>query len=160
MIYTVSPATTTVNHPGRRTTDSRLADDSQVRRPAFLFNRRQHRSQERTRSVVHDRSRYQIFAITCPFHDDAFWAALKEHSPAEWADAVAFDHAIRNGSARANADGHPLRGSFFLHASRVPLDEVVLRPRRILYGERPGCGPWTCPHPEPAGAGAGRREVA
>ena len=34
--------------------------------------------------------------------------------PAEWADAVAFDAAIRHGSARigaANADGHPLRGT-------------------------------------------------
>ena len=59
---------------------------------------------------------------------------------------------------------HLLRGTFFLHASRVPLDEVVLRTRRILHEDRPGCGPWTCPHTEPVdapvGASAGRREVA
>ena len=60
----------------------------------------------------------------------------------------AFDKAIRNGSARANADGHPLRGSFYLHPSRVPLDQAVLRPRsRRVDG--PGCGPWTCPHTPP-----------
>ena len=64
-----------------------------------------------------------------PFHDDGFWTALKADSPAEWADAVAFDAAIRHGSARANADGHPLRGQFFLLRQRVPLDQVVLRPR-------------------------------
>ena len=60
-------------------------------------------------------------------------------SPAEWADAVAFDAAIRHGSARANADGHPLRGQFFLHRQRVPLDQVVLRPRRTAARRR------TCP---------------
>jgi hypothetical protein len=91
--------------------------------------------------------------LGCPFHDDAFWAALKQDSPAEWTDAVAFDHAIRHGSARATADGHPLRGQFFLHRQRVPLDEVVLRPRRQPDPDAPGCGPWTCPHPgEPSAA--------
>ena len=91
--------------------------------------------------------------LGCPFHDDAFWVALKQDSPAEWADAVAFDHAIRRGSARATADGHPLRGQFFLHRQRVPLEEVVLRPRRQPDPDAPGCGPWTCPHPgESSGA--------
>lgn len=88
--------------------------------------------------------------IGCPYHDDTFWARLKVDSPAEWADAVAFDAAIRHGSARANADGHPLRGQFFLHRQRVPLDRVVLRPRPQAHnsdGDVPGCGPWTCPHP-------------
>lgn len=85
--------------------------------------------------------------LGCPFHDDGFWARLKTDSPAEWADAVAFDAAIRHGSARANADGHPLRGQFFLHRQRVPLDQVVLKPRAVPVGDAPGCGPWTCPHP-------------
>ncbi|GIJ12715.1 hypothetical protein ACFFMR_31005 [Micromonospora andamanensis] len=97
--------------------------------------------------------------VGCPFHDDGFWLALREHSPQEWADAVAFDRSIRNGSARANADGHPLRGQFFLHRQRVPLDEVQLRPRPQL-ADTPGCGPWTCPHDEPATADPGRGEVA
>ncbi|SCL26194.1 hypothetical protein GA0070616_3257 [Micromonospora nigra] len=96
--------------------------------------------------------------VGCPFHDDGFWLAMREHSPREWADAVAFDRAIRNGSARANADGHPLRGQFFLHRQRVPLDEVRLRPRSRPV-DAPGCGPWTCPHGEPVTADAERGEV-
>lgn len=87
--------------------------------------------------------------VGCPFHDDRFWADLKADSPAEWADAVAFDHAIRHGSARANADGHPLRGTYYLHPSRVPLDQAVLRPRARRSADAPGCGPWTCPHTPP-----------
>jgi hypothetical protein len=39
-------------------------------------------------------------------------------SAPEWADAVAFDAAIRKGGAR----GEPLNGEAFLHRSRVPLD--------------------------------------
>jgi len=89
--------------------------------------------------------------LGCPFHDDLFWSSLRASSPGEWADAVVFDAAIRHGSARANADGHPLRGQFFLHRQRVPLDQVVLRSRPPADdaddGDRPGCGPWTCPHP-------------
>ncbi|MFY1652819.1 hypothetical protein ACN27J_18250 [Solwaraspora sp. WMMB762] len=85
--------------------------------------------------------------VGCPFHDDRFWARLKADSPQEWADAVAFDTAVRNGSARANAQGRPLRGEFFLHRQRVPLGEVVLRPRP--QPDVPGCGPWTCPHHDP-----------
>jgi hypothetical protein len=60
----------------------------------------------------------------------------------ERADAVAFDDAIRHGSAKANADGHPLRGSYYLHPSRVPLDLVVLRPRAAASTDRAvGRGP-------------------
>jgi hypothetical protein len=70
--------------------------------------------------------------------------ALEEQSPAEWADAVAFDAAIRHGSARANADGHPLRGTLHIcNRQRVPLDEVVLR-QQPADPDAPGCGPWTC----------------
>jgi len=87
--------------------------------------------------------------LGCPFHDDGFWLDLKTNHPVEWADAVAFDHAIRHGSAKANADGHLLRGTFYLHVSRVPLDQVVLRPRVHAAVDRPGCGPWTCPHSTP-----------
>ncbi|PZG12495.1 hypothetical protein C1I95_25675 [Micromonospora craterilacus] len=97
--------------------------------------------------------------VGCPYHDDGFWLALRENSPTEWADSVAFDHAIRNGSARANAGGQPLRGQFFLHRQRVPLDEVVLRPRPQPV-DTPGCGPWTCPHDASTAADAGRGEVA
>jgi hypothetical protein len=88
--------------------------------------------------------RYRIFAVTCPYHSDEFWQQLKTGSPAEWDDAVAFDAAIRHGSARANANGHPLRGTFWLHPSRRPLDQAPLRPAGDRATGR-GCGPWTCP---------------
>ncbi|WP_328463644.1 hypothetical protein OHA21_38500 [Actinoplanes sp. NBC_00393] len=107
--------------------------------------------------------------LGCPFHTDLEWVKLRDEDPAGWADAVAFDAAIRHGSARANADGHPLRGRFFLHRQRVPLDEAVLRPRTEEQ-QTPGCGPWSCPHPadvaaedtsaDAAGARSGLREVA
>jgi 3'-phosphoadenosine 5'-phosphosulfate sulfotransferase (PAPS reductase)/FAD synthetase len=86
--------------------------------------------------------------LGCPFHDDAAWARIKATNPAEWDDVVAFDRAIRHGSARANAEGHPLRGQFFLHRQRVPLDQATLKPRTTEEPDAPGCGPWTCPHPE------------
>ncbi|MGC4795614.1 hypothetical protein ACLQ3H_16000 [Micromonospora saelicesensis] len=97
--------------------------------------------------------------VGCPFHDDGFWFALREHSPQGWADAVAFDRSIRNGSARANADGLPLRGQFFLHRQRVPLDKARLRPRP-QPAEAPGCGPWSCPHGELVTGDTGHEEVA
>jgi hypothetical protein len=60
--------------------------------------------------------------VGCPFHTNGQWREMRDHSPAEWADAVAFDRSIRAGSARANALGRPLLGQAYLHRSRVPLD--------------------------------------
>jgi hypothetical protein len=96
---------------------------------------------------------------------------MRADDPAGWADAVGFDAAIRHGSARANSGGHPLRGQFFLHRQRIPLDQVRLRPRPTGGdADLPGCGPWTCPHPPdvqasagtlaPGGVAPGLREVA
>ncbi|MER6526376.1 hypothetical protein [Streptomyces sp. NPDC001508] len=39
---------------------------------------------------------------------------------------VAFDTAIRQGNARANAAGNHLLGQAFLHRSRVPLSEAPI----------------------------------
>jgi hypothetical protein len=55
--------------------------------------------------------------IGCPFHGNAQWRDLRDNHPDEWADAVAFDEAIRKGGAR----GLPLNGEAFLHRSRIPL---------------------------------------
>lgn len=56
--------------------------------------------------------------IGCPLHDKAYWRHLRDTSPAEWQDAVAFDTAIRNKSRV----GEPV----YLHQSLVPLTELDL----------------------------------
>lgn len=63
--------------------------------------------------------------IGCPFHTNAHWRMIRE-SPADWADAVEFDEAIRGGGARANAGGHQLRGEAFLHRSMIPLAQAPI----------------------------------
>jgi len=77
--------------------------------------------------------------IGCPFHANRQWRDLRDNRPAEWADAVDFDHQIRQGSARANALGQPLRGEMYLHRSRVPLDEAPIdRVTRREWQDRQG----------------------
>lgn len=58
--------------------------------------------------------------IGCPFHNNAMWRDMRENSPEEWADAVAVDKALREGDARG------FRVTEYMHAQRVPLDEVDL----------------------------------
>jgi hypothetical protein len=57
--------------------------------------------------------------IGCPFKGDRQWRALRDGNPSEWADAVAFDAAIRS---LPRVDGE-----VFLHRQLVPLDQVDLR---------------------------------
>lgn len=59
--------------------------------------------------------------IGCPFHNDAEWRAIKD-SPEDWAEAVAFDNAIRTSAVPVNLTAKP-----YLHRSRQPLEEVDLR---------------------------------
>jgi len=33
--------------------------------------------------------------IGCPFHNDAFWKAMKQDDPADFADAIEVDRALR-----------------------------------------------------------------
>ncbi|MEU8960523.1 hypothetical protein AB0C89_02270 [Streptomyces sp. NPDC048491] len=100
------------------------------------------------------------FSITCPFHGNAQWRHIRDASPSEWADVVAFDAAIRRGNARANASGSRLLGEAFLHRSRVPLsrapiDHVTAAERAaqqitadeadvLENGVEDGCSPWAC----------------
>jgi hypothetical protein len=119
---------------------------------------------------LHDRgwgSTPKSACIGCPFHGNRAWRQLRDTSPAEWEDAVAFDEAIRNGSARAAALGNELRGSMFLHRSRLPLsvapiDRVTRHERNqdqitvddlldekkfetlYLEDDVPGCSPFAC----------------
>lgn len=92
--------------------------------------------------------------IGCPFHGNEFWRDLRDNHPEEWADAVAFDKAIRKGGVRSL----PLTGEAFLHASRVPLDEAPIDKVSafewagrqtdvfdlIEMGQPNGCGPFGC----------------
>ncbi|WP_078894297.1 hypothetical protein [Streptomyces sp. CT34] len=102
--------------------------------------------------------------LGCPFHGNAQWRYIRDNSPSEWADAVAFDAAIRKGNARANAAGNRLLGEAFLHRSRVPLDQApidhvtaaewaALQTERgstdqdlegLEQGVIDGCSPWAC----------------
>jgi len=96
--------------------------------------------------------------VGCPFHGNRQWRDLRDNAPEEFADAVAFDYAIRAGSARANADGRPLLGTAYLHPSRLPLDQApinritrreLLDSNGVLFEfeddeELAGCSPFAC----------------
>lgn len=77
--------------------------------------------------------------VGCPFHSNNEWRDMRDNRPDEWADAVAFDQAIRKGGHRAK----PLDGEAFLHPSRVPLAEADLTNSR-WDGDPDGCSPYGC----------------
>jgi hypothetical protein len=109
--------------------------------------------------------------IGCPFHGNAQWRALRDGNPQEWADAVDFDHAIRSGNARGNANGKPLLGEAYLHRSRLPLDRAPIdrvtahewaskqtdifgqiADAELEEGDPDGCSPWACRSGQPVAA--------
>lgn len=94
--------------------------------------------------------------IGCPFHGNRQWRDMRDNRPDEWADAVAFDHALR---AVPREDG--IRE--YLHPARVPLDEAPidrvsahewksrqtdvfgqLADVQLEEGDPDGCSPWAC----------------
>ncbi|MFF3556130.1 hypothetical protein ACFYXL_22310 [Streptomyces tsukubensis] len=105
--------------------------------------------------------------LGCPFHGNAQWRAIRDHSPDEWVDVVEFDAAIREGNARANATGNKLLGQAFLHRSRVPLNQAPidhvtaaewaalqeeiggLDTAELEEGVADGCSPWACRGSDP-----------
>ncbi|MFF4767449.1 hypothetical protein ACFY1V_13130 [Streptomyces sp. NPDC001255] len=102
--------------------------------------------------------------LGCPFHGNRQWRHIRDTSPAEWDDVVAFDAEIRKGNAHATASGHALLGEAFLHRSRVPLAQAPIdhvtaaersqehRPQALddanedewETGAVDGCSPWAC----------------
>lgn len=92
--------------------------------------------------------------IGCPYHGNAQWRELRDNSPEEFADAVAFDVSIRRGGAR----GLPLNGEAYLHRSRVPLsiapigkvtrreaaEGVLTFDDLAELGDPDGCSPYGC----------------
>jgi hypothetical protein len=62
--------------------------------------------------------------LGCPFHDDRYWRQLRDGSPDEWADTVAFDIALR---AHTTERRGRITGAPYLHRSLTPLGELDLR---------------------------------
>jgi hypothetical protein len=58
--------------------------------------------------------------LCCPFQTNARWRALRDNSPAEWADVVEVDRHLRLGQAKG------LRGLEYMHSSMKPLDEAPI----------------------------------
>jgi hypothetical protein len=66
--------------------------------------------------------------IGCPFHGNAYWRAMRDNQPGEWADAVAFDASIRHIPG--------IKGTCYVHRDCVPLDKVDLS-TRLDHGQLP-----------------------
>jgi hypothetical protein len=105
--------------------------------------------------------------IGCPYHGNRAWRELRDQRPDEWADAVAFDAAIRNSGRGAD-------GEQYLHRSRLPLplapiDRVTRHEWRAAQGDLieyaadvaagvdpdedgdpDGCSPYGCRSGDPA----------
>ncbi|WCH90616.1 hypothetical protein POD33_00135, partial [Streptomyces moderatus] len=126
---------------------------------------------QRARPTQVTRSWTQSAAVLlgCPFHGNSQWRNIRDTSPDEWQDVVEFDAAIRQGNARANANGNHLLGQAFLHRSRMPLSEAPIDhitaaewaarqaeladapdERELEQGVVDGCSPWACRGSEPA----------
>ena len=54
----------------------------------------------------------------CPFHSDAMWRDQRDNDPEEWQRSLETDRAIRRQPG--------FRGEQYMHAKRIPLDEVDL----------------------------------
>lgn len=62
--------------------------------------------------------------IGCPFHSNAMWREIRDKDPEAWKDAVEIDRTIRKPIDRPGIEA--MRGEQFMHAQRVPLDQVDL----------------------------------
>ena len=64
--------------------------------------------------------------IGCPFHRNDEWRRMKAEAPDEWADAVAFDHQVR----QRQIDGlMALQSIPYIHDQRVPLEQADISDR-------------------------------
>lgn len=57
----------------------------------------------------------------CPHHSDAEWLHMKEYSPADWQRAIDTEQKLQGSRGVAQY------GAYYLHKSRVPLEEVVFK---------------------------------
>ena len=124
---------------------------------------------DRTRCIEYLRERgfgdtVKSACVGCPFHGNAGWRWIRDRDPQGWAEAVAFDRAIRRGGPHTIEQGQQECGRYYLHRSCAPLDQVDLdtptnrrrHPRLIAAdavreedGDPDGCSPWSCRSGEP-----------
>lgn len=64
--------------------------------------------------------------VYCPYHSDAEWVRLRDEEPESFAEAVRVDRVYRELKGKAG-----LRGVPYVHASRVPLDQVEFKPKQV-----------------------------
>ncbi|MGW6210902.1 hypothetical protein [Streptomyces sp. NPDC055109] len=95
--------------------------------------------------------------IGCPFHGNRQWRELRDEHPDEWADAVDFDHRLRQTQLRG------IKAAPYLHRSLLPLDQAPIdHVTRTEWADRQGdlfddaadteaedgaalgCSPWSC----------------
>lgn len=67
-----------------------------------------------------DRPLIKSACVFCPFKDNAEWRKVRD-DPVSWARAVALDEAARSPLSKSK-----MRGTLFLHHSRVPLKDADL----------------------------------
>lgn len=62
--------------------------------------------------------------VYCPYHSDNEWRRLRDHEPESFAEAVRVDKLHRELKIQTGVGATKQRGVPYVHASRVPLDEV------------------------------------
>jgi hypothetical protein len=72
--------------------------------------------------------------ICCPYRSNDEWRSMRDKRPDEWADAVAFDHQMRQADREGQSTRRMLVGLPYLHRQMVPLSEADLRSDTEKFG--------------------------
>ena len=67
-----------------------------------------------------------------PVHSDHEWQRIKEGDPDEWQYVIDFEKRLQEVTSRCET----LRSMPFLHPSLVPIDQVVLKPKKAASGDK------------------------
>jgi hypothetical protein len=70
--------------------------------------------------------------LFCPFHSDHEWQRIKEGDPDEWQYVIDFEKRLQEVTSRCET----LRSMPFLHPPLVPIDQVVLKPKKAASGDK------------------------
>jgi len=70
--------------------------------------------------------------LFCPFHSDHEWQRIKDGDPDEWQYVIDFEKRIQSVSSGCQV----MRSVPFLHPSLVPIDQVVLKPKKAADGDK------------------------